>query len=96
MAESLQDAFDLPPFDKGDRVIIDYPENEGYHGVHGRVMMVRYKRRPKWGKTPGWWADVLLDPPKGVKRWTLEIHANHIQPEYSNEPDGEVRYGEEL
>lgn len=74
------------PFAKRDRIVLDYPENEGYHGVHGRVISVKYKERPRYGKTPGWWVDVLLDPPKGIKRWTVEIHANHVQHEPDTNP----------
>lgn len=73
---------DHAPFQRGDRVIINYPESKGFHGKRGFIAHKPiFKVRPKDGKTPGWWVRVNIDLPPELKTYWVEINANHVRAE---------------
>lgn len=71
------------PYNKGDRVIVNYENASAFHGKHGKVIRIVFKPAPR-GKTPGWWATVRCDPPKGLRLMECEIHTSHLEPEATN------------
>lgn len=67
------------PFKRNDRVIVDYIPAGIAHKRPGTVVKMAFKEHPKHGKSPGWWATVRCDPPKGLKLVEIEIHADHLK-----------------
>jgi hypothetical protein len=78
MSNNTNDTFEVQPFEEQDRVRIEMEREPQFHGREGLITGMKLKRKPKYGKAPGWWATVLLNPPEDIKRWEVEIHCNNL------------------
>lgn len=65
----------IPAFDHGDEVMITMrkPEDGFPNGQVGTVRSIKYKKRPRWGKTPGYWYVVRGTMSKGAT-FMAEVH----------------------
>jgi len=70
------------PYAKSQRVVINIVEaGPFFHGAAGEVKAVKYKAYKGQKKKAGWWVTVDADPPPGIKRARIVLHADGLLPQ---------------